>query len=468
MNMRPVDRMLRAVARDILDRRDRLSGWKPHRKAFLASMRKDRESLARDAEDRLRRILYHAYETSPYYRDAWNAIGFRPSSSFTSKDLQQLPFLTKDIVREHKSTLVSERFRSDELDLSYTGGTTGTQTSFYLDHACAINRVGRQWGMLDLCGYRPGTRRALVWGVSDDLAQPGTRINLKRWFREYASSQEVLCCSVMNEEMLMDYHGRLLRFRPEVLYGYPYAITHLGRFIQEQGLEPIKVKTIVSTAERLTEVQRGFLQKVFGGEVFNFYCTREYGCIGFECRRHVGFHIDSESVFVEIIRDGRRADPGEPGEITITDLQNYGMPFIRSRTADFGSLSPQPCECGSPLPVLNGLDGRATDCIWRPDGSMVAGGTLADVFGDISSIRFSQFVQEKLNELDVFLVVTSGFSNETEKEAIRQVRELVGPEMAVNIRRVPEIARNPRSGKYQEVICKVNQPQRSTSTQRRV
>ena len=113
--------MLRAVARDILDRRDRLSGWKPHRKAFLASMRKDRESLARDAEDRLRRILYHAYETSPYYRDAWNAIGFRPSSSFTSKDLQQLPFLTKDIVREHKSTLVSERFRSDELDLSYTG-----------------------------------------------------------------------------------------------------------------------------------------------------------------------------------------------------------------------------------------------------------------------------------------------------------------------------------------------------------
>ena len=99
---------------------------------------------------------------------------------------------------------------------------------------------------------------------------------------------------------------------------------------------------------------------------------------------------------------------------------------------------------------------------------MVAGGTLADVFGDISSIRFSQFVQEKLNELDVFLVVTSGFSNETEKEAIRQVRELVGPEMAVNIRRVPEIARNPRSGKYQEVICKVNQPQRSTSTQRRV
>ncbi len=453
--LRGIDRVLRSVARDILDHRDRLSGWKPQRKAFLASVKKNRDSLARDVESKIRKILVHSYESSAYYRGAWKALGFCPSSTLKSDDLQQLPFLTKDIIRDQKSLLVSERFQSNELDLSYTGGTTGTQTSLYLDHACAVSRVGRQWGILELCGYRPWTRRALVWGVHTDLSPNGERRSFKHWFRRYASSQEVLCCTVMTEQMMMDYHGRLLRFRPDVLYGYPSAIAQFGAFIQKQDLEPIRVKRIITTAERLNDVQRDSFHQVYGGEVYNLYCTREYGCIGFECEKHEGFHIDAESVFVEIIRNGRRVDPGESGEITITDLLNYGMPFIRSRTGDMGSLSPQPCECGSPLPVLKGLDGRCTDFIYRPDGSIVPGLMLTDLFKDIPSIRFAQFVQESVMELDVYSIVTGEFSDGIEKEAIREVRELVGYEIAVHIRRVPEIARNPRSGKYQEVICRI-------------
>jgi len=310
---------------------------------------------------------------------------------------------------------------------------------------------------LELCGYRPGTRRALVWGVHTDLPVSGMSGSVKQWFREFASSQETLCCTVMSEQGMKDYHGRLQRFKPHVLYGYPNAMVQFGRFIQERNLNPIKVRTIITTAERLDNTQREFLQEVYGGEVFNLYCTREYGCIGFECKKHGGFHIDTESVYIEIIKDGRRVDPGVSGEITITDLLNYGMPFIRSRTGDMGVLSTEPCECGSPLPVLKALDGRATDIIHRPDGSIVLGLMLTDLFMDMPCIQFAQFVQESVKELDVFLVVTSDFTDELEKEALRQVRELMGWEIAVHIRRVPEITRNPRSGKYQEVICKIGQ-----------
>ncbi len=453
-----IDRLLRAFAHDILDRRDGISGWKPHRAAFLASARKDARTLWRDVQARLRRIIAHAYETSPYYREQWRAIGFVPSPDFGLEDLQHLPFLTKDIIRERKSELVSGRFRPEELDLSYTGGTTGAQTSFYLDHACTVSRVGRQWGILELCGYRPGMRRGLVWGVHSDLPPDGAR-SLKQRFRHYASSQEVLCCTVMNEPAMAEYHGRLRRLRPDVLYGYPSALVELGRFISERGLQPIRVDTIITTAERLTPAQRQFLQDVFGGEVFNLYCTREYGCIGFECNRHQGLHIDTESVLVEITRDGRRVGPGEPGEITITDLCNYGMPFIRSRTGDMGALAAEPCACGSALPLLQGLDGRETDMIYRPDGSRVAGLMLTDLFMDMPPIRQVQFVQEKLDELDVLVVATAELTPEVREEAIRQVREIVGEEMTVRIRRVAEIPRNERSGKYREVICKLPRPE---------
>lgn len=458
--LRRLDRLARSLAHDILCRRDKQSGWKLYRKAFLESISTERESLARDTEAKLRNLLIHAHETSPYYRMAWESIGFRPSVGFKSDDLQQLSFLTKDIIREQKALLVSKRFQRHELDISSTGGTTGTQTSFYMNHACMISRVGRQRGILELCGYRVGMRRALVWGVHSDLPPQNVRGNFKQRFRRYASNQETLCCTVMNDQMMMDYHARLLRFRPEVLYGYPSALAQLGRFIHDRGLEPILVNTIITTAERLSDANRRQLNRLFGAEVFNLYCTREHGCIGFECERHRGLHIDTGNIHMEIIKDGQRVEPGQPGEIVITDLLNYGMPFIRSRTGDMGMYSQQPCDCGSPLPLLKELHGRSSDLVYRPDGSVVPGLMLTDLFTDLPSIRFAQFVQENVKRLDVLLVVTEAFSEQVQTEVVRQVREIMGNKIEIRIKLVNDISRNPRSGKIEELICKVD-PQKA-------
>lgn len=453
--LRGLDRRLRSIAYDILCCRDGLSGWRAKRNEFRETVRKDPEQLRRDVERKLRNILVHAHETSPYYRSTWTALGLNPVTDFTFEDLTRYPFLTKEIIGLHKTSLVSERFPRGKLDLSYTGGTTGTHTSFYRNHECTVSRFGRQWGILECCGYRPGMRRALVWGVHADLAEEPVHPSLKYRFREFGSAQETLPCTVIRDKAMLAYHARLKRFDPEVLYGYPNAIVELGEFIHRMGLSPVRVRKILTTAERLTDAQRKLLELRFGGEVINLYCTREYGSVGFECERHDGFHVDTESVFIEIICDGRRVQPGESGEITITDLLNYGMPLIRSRTGDRGLLSTEPCPCGSPLPLLKGLDGRVTDLIYRRDGSVVAGVMLVDLFMEIPTIERAQFVQERIGEMEINLVVTTDFSNEQEQLALREVRDLVGSDMTVHIRRVPDIARNPRSGKFQEVICKV-------------
>lgn len=450
------DQALRSIAYDILCRRDRLSGWKPHRDVFLRSLTKDLNSLNRDVLVSLQKLIKHAYDSCPYYRGVLEEVGIRSSSSFCPEDIDLLPFLTKETIREKKSMMVSKRFGSSELDLSYTGGTTGTQTSFYLDHACRTARVGRQWGILKMCGYQPGMRRGLVWGVHEDLPAEGLHSSFKQRFRRYASSQETLCCTVMNNQMLMDYHGTLLRFRPEVLYGYPSALAQLGRFIEDRGLEPIRVTTIITTAERLSDANRRHLIRCYGGKVFNLYCTREHGCIGFECELHQGFHVDSGSIYMEIVKDGKRVRPGQPGEIVITDLLNYGMPFIRSRTGDIGMYSQRPCECGSPLPLLMELDGRSSDLLYRPDGSVVPGIMLTDLFMDLPAIRFTQFVQKRVEELDVLMVVTEAFSDLEQTEVVRQVRELMGDKITVRVKLVEEIPRNPRSGKLREIICTVD------------
>jgi phenylacetate-CoA ligase len=235
-------------------------------------------------------------------------------------------------------------------------------------------------------------------------------------------------------------------------------MVQFARFLQLNDLEPIHVKTVITTAERLSANQRRFLREAYGGEVFAIYGTREYGCVGFECAKHDGFHIDIESVFLEIVNDGKAAEPGESGEITITDLLNYGMPFVRSQTGDRGMLAAERCECGSPLPVLKALEGRVADVLHRPDGSMVAGLMLTDLFADLPAIEAAQFVQDNVNALDVLLVAKTGFSSAVEDQVRKQVREIMGETITINVCRVPEISRNPRSGKYQEVICRVGRP----------
>ena len=451
-----MDRFLRATAYDIVCRRDKISGWKRSRDALRASLHQDLGTLAREADASLQRIVTHAYASCQYYRRLWDDAGFRPSALRGIADLQHLPFLTKEIIRDHKAQIVSARYAAEELELSYTGGTTGTQTSFYLDRACRVARFGRQWGMHELCGYRPGMRRALVWGVHADLLPGRARDGFKRAFRRYASSEEALACTVMRQDLMREYCGRLLSFRPQVMYGYPSALTELGQFIEEQGLAPIRVGTIITTAERLSDANRTQLHRLFGGEVFALYGTREYGCIGFECARHKGYHIDVGSVVLEIVNEGRPARAGESGEIVITDLLNYGMPFIRSRTGDMGALSPGPCPCGSPLPLLRSLDGRMSNVVYRPDGSFVPGLMLTDLFMELPAIRYLQFVQESIDRLEVRLVVAGPFSDALRAHVLREVREIMGEEIAIDIRLVDDIERNPRSGKIQEVICKVD------------
>jgi len=349
---------VRRLAFDLVCRRDGYSGWQRHRRAFHALAAADAAVAQREASESLRRLLAHAYDTVPHYRRLWRQAGFRHAPPATVDDLRRLPLLTQNDIRAIKSELVSNRYRTADLQLDYTGGTTSVQTSFYRDRACTTARFGRQWGVLERCGYRPGDRRGLVWGAHRDLPPRGAADTMKRRLREYASSDAVFCCTVMTPDDMRQYHARLARFRPRVLYGYPNAIEQFAQFIGRDGLAPVRVARILCTAEKLHERQRQLFERVFGGEVFNPYCSREHGCLAFECGRHAGFHVDTGNAIVEILQDGEPVPPGGTGELVITDLLNHGMPLLRHATGDPATAAAAPCGCGLPFPTFSRLEGR--------------------------------------------------------------------------------------------------------------
>lgn len=116
---------------------------------------------------------------------------------------------------------------------------------------------------------------------------------------------------------------------------------------------------------------------------------------------------------MECLKDGEPVAPGEKGELIITDLDNYGMPFIRYRIGDIGVLSDRRCNCGRGLPILEKVEGRTFDIIVGTNGRHFDGHFFSILLRTaIDGIKQFQVVQESKNEINIKIVVDEVFRTE--------------------------------------------------------
>ena len=137
------------------------------------------------------------------------------------------------------------------------------------------------------------------------------------------------------------------------------------------GSPRIAPRTVFSTADVLDQNSRQLIESAFDVRVTDLYGAYEFGHIAWECPQHAGYHVNTESVVLELLKDGRPASPGEAGEVVATSLNSYAMPFLRYRLGDLCSPSHRPCPCGRGLPLLELVQGRSNDAIRLPDGRVV-------------------------------------------------------------------------------------------------
>ena len=93
------------------------------------------------------------------------------------------------------------------------------------------------------------------------------------------------------------------------------------------------------------------------------------------------------------------AAPGEIGEVVITDLNNFCMPFIRYRIGDLAeAMDPTAaCACGRGAPRVGAIEGRVQSIILGAEGQYLPGTFFAHLLKDYAhAIRHFQVVQEEL------------------------------------------------------------------------
>jgi phenylacetate-CoA ligase len=366
-------------------------------------------------ERELQKLLLHCWKHVPHYAARLSAAGYRPGDVRRLDELAKLPLLTRD-----EATRCFEARKSSGPPLPVidkaTSGTTGVPLSFAYDHGSeywrqAVKLRGYAWA-----GYQLGDRSLHFWGSPPVMRPPlakRAKTSVDRWVRR----EHYVDCTDRSEERLAQVVQLIRELRPSVLVCYAQAGAALARHVNETGSRDWQDIPVIAAAERLFPADRVSLTRAFGGRVFETYGNREVMLIAAECEAHQGLHLSMENLIVElVVRDGARerpARPGELGEVVITDLHNYGAPFIRYVTGDMAVASDSGrCGCGRSLGRLERVEGRTTDTLRDGAGRAVSGLFFNVLFASLAhKVREFQVVQRRDRAIDLRIVPTSQFDD---------------------------------------------------------
>ncbi|MDX9785208.1 MAG: hypothetical protein RBT11_00375 [Desulfobacterales bacterium] len=412
----------------------------------------DSEKLAQIRFRKLKALLLHAKETIPFYKEWVDHAGFDPLRMQAIEDIRALPLLSKADIRKNLNRMKWAGCPGG-LTRFNTGGSSGEPLVFYFDkrrqaYDKAARAMTHRWWNIDI-----GDKELYLWGSPVEISKQD---RLKA-FRDWLTNERLISAFEISAEKIPEMVQQLKRFRPACVFGYPSTISLFCKMANERGfsLASAGVSVVFSTAEVLYKAQKETISRAFGGiPVVDGYGSREAGFISHECP-HGNYHVMDPNYIVEYIKEGKPVGPGEDGEVVITHLDAWGMPFIRYRTGDVAQQGEGACQCGRVFSTMKHIRGRTTDFIVTPDGRWQHALSLIYIVRDIEGVDQFKIIQEDVAHVRVLLKIHERlFPESGHQKIVDGFRKRMGDSVQVTIERVDDIARD-ASGKYRYVVSKV-------------
>jgi phenylacetate-coenzyme A ligase PaaK-like adenylate-forming protein/glycosyltransferase involved in cell wall biosynthesis len=439
----------------VMDRsRPRSPAREVHWRAYMASFEQTHWLMSRDVEryydglrktqwlppaaqrelqdEKLRRLVRHAYRNVPYYRGRMQEQGLRPEDIRGQADLHKLPFLTKGDVRKHLYfDILSENHVKDDILKITTSGSTGEPFVVFADRAQLEFRWAATLRAQEWTGYEFGDRCVRLWHQTIGMSR--SQIVKERLDAAF-TRRKFIPVFEMSEDKLEAMAREIAEWDPVLMDGYAEALDFLAHYLESRRDLPVRPRALMSSAQTLPEQSRALIEQAFGCRVFDKYGAREFSGIAYECEAHTGHHVVGEGFIVEVLRDGQPVAPGEMGEIVITDLNNTCLPFIRYRIGDLGvAVDPEfQCPCGRGLPMLGSIEGRVQSIIQGTEGRFLPGSFFSHYLKEFDhAIQKFQVVQERPNAITFNVVKGGRYSDDVLEQVLATFRHHLGEEIEI-------------------------------------
>jgi len=346
--------------------------------------------------DRLKKLVRMVYTKNKYYKKKFDENKIKPTDIKSLKDIEKLPFLTKNDLREYYPFGLVCTEIDDIIEVHASSGTTGKPVvgpytandvdlwgevmarALYANGVRKHDRMQNSYGyglFTGAHGFEKGAQKigAMVVTISSGNTQRQIRL-----MKDFGST--VVACT-------------------------PSYSMYMAEVAEEMGFDPVKdfdLKIGTFGAEAWSNQMRNSIEKRWGIKAHEHYGLTEIigpGVVS-ECKYN-NLHINADHFYTEIIdpKTGETLEPGEEGELVYTTLTKEAFPAIRFRTKDLAFISTDSCKCGRTLPIQSRIKGRSDDMM-KVKGVIVFPSQIESGLMQVEGVsEFYQIVKTKKGDI---------------------------------------------------------------------
>jgi phenylacetate-CoA ligase len=401
-------------------------------------------------------LFLHCWDTIPFYRRRLEAAGWQPGWTVTQEVLARVPVLTREEFQAHTRDVRSpqvpwEHGRATE---SQTSGSTGQPLKFQktdLTHLMwsALTVRHHQWHQRDL------SAKMLAIRTTHGPVQTRPTI-LEDWGPPESGLFKTGPCVILdcrqNASHLLDC---VIDQAPQYLLCLPSTLDVMARLSLERGLHVPTLRGVDTYAETLTPQTRELIRQAWGVPIQDMYSCQELGYIALQCPDHEHYHVQSDSILVEVLDDeDRPCEPGQIGRVVATSLLNYASPLIRYEVRDYAEPG-ETCDCGRGLAVIRRIVGRRRNLIALPDGARIWPVLASKAWSSVAPIKQIQLVQKTPHRFEARVVMDRALTGEEQTNLTEALQISLGYPFEFDYKLHSQWLHS-ATGKFETVISEVN------------
>ena len=371
------------------------------------------EQLHTFQQERLRKLIVHAAQEVPFYREWIQTHDLNPDTI----TLDQLPIVSKSIMRQQGiGRFTAEHFPIKQRISSRSSGSTGEPFSMYESKlSSSVNTAAklRTWYM---AGYRLGDRYMKIAN--------GARHGKLKKLQDTINSCLYVPFYSMSDDVLKSILDKIERSHPTIIRSYPIPLYLLAQYRNSHAGYTFSPHHIMTTGSTLPIAYRTEIEKAFGCDIIDSYsCEGTANC--YETPAHDGYHITQYYGIIEVLDDDNKPVTNGIGRVVSTDLWNLAHPFIRYDTQDLVDVND-----GKIMRIM----GRECETLVHANREIFTIHNFSHFFlYELSSVVSYQIFKHKDSSITLRLVVNDQYTPDIEHYIIDFWHQQLGVPVSVSI-----------------------------------
>lgn len=403
------------------------------------------EDVFKMQEMRFKEFYHFISENSDYYREELKNY----PKNITIYNLQKLPLITKEDIRKNVDKIITAP--KNKLMKKGTGGSTGKSMIYYTSPYDMSRKIAYLDYFKEQHGVYKGMRRVSVGGKK---IIPNNQKKKIFWRFNKPLNQLMISSYHADGENLKYYIQKFNEFKPETLDGFTTVLHRIAKYILENDIKleftPI---AIFPTAEALTDEMREDIEKAFRCPVRNQYASSE-GAPFITENKEGKFEINAETGVFEF-----KKIQGNIYELIVTGFYTTSTPLLRYKIGDSVELEePLPENYKQKDVKIKKIIGRNNDFLQSKEKGIITNINLSTAIRTLGSdVIESQFIQEQLDLVDIYLVVSSTANKKNLiKKLESELKVRFGTNTKMNFHFVDKLFKT-KGGKTRFTINNINQ-----------